>query len=153
MGSTVYAQGVAEKRENIVAMISLETIGYFSNEPKSQRYPGFMRWFYPDRGNFIGIVGNLGSRKLVKKVTRLFQEETNFPIECISAPRALPGVDWSDQASFWDHGYQAVMITDTALYRYPHYHLPSDSPHQLNYESYAQVVDGLIRVIRRLANE
>lgn len=153
MGSAVYAEEVARKNENIVAMISLETIGYFSDEPKSQQYPGLMRWFYPDRGNFIGIVGNLGSRKLVKKVTRFFQEETNFPVECISAPRALPGVDWSDQASFWDHGYQAVMVTDTAFYRYPHYHLSSDSPSQLNYPAYSQVVEGLIRVIQRLADE
>ena len=153
MGSAVYAKEVARKKENIVAMLSLETIGYFSDKPGSQLYPNFLRWFYPDRGNFIGIVGNLGSRKLVKKITRYFQEESDFPIECISAPRFLPGVDWSDQASFWDHGYQAIMVTDTAPYRYPHYHLASDLPNQLNYPAYARVVDGLMQVIRRLANE
>jgi hypothetical protein len=153
MGSKRFADEAARKKEKIVAMLSLETLGYYSDRPRSQSYPLFLSWFYPNTGNFIGVVGNMASRNLVEKATRLFQEATSFPVECIAAPRILPGIDWSDQAAFWSHGWQAVMITDTALYRYPHYHLETDLPNQLNYPAFAQVVQGLTHVAKGLAQE
>jgi len=153
MGSRVYAREVAKKKEKIVAMISLETIGYYTDEPRSQKYPPFLGWFYPHRGNFVGVVGNISSQHLVKKVVQYFKAAVDFSCECLAAPRILLGVDWSDHASFWDHGYPAVMVTDTALYRYPHYHQRTDVPDHLNYPAYAKVVYGLTQVIERLANE
>jgi Zn-dependent M28 family amino/carboxypeptidase len=153
MGSRVYVREVAKKKEKIVAMISLETLGYYTDRPKSQKYPPFLGRFYPNRGNFIAVVGNTPSRHLVKRVTQYFKGATDFPCECLAAPRIFLGIDWSDHASFWDHGYPAVMVTDTALYRYAHYHQRTDAPDHLNYPAYAKVVYGLTRVIERLANE
>ena len=153
MGSSVFAKEMAKQGKIISSMIALETIGYFTNEENSQQYPPLIGWFYPSKGNFLAVVGNLKSRKLVKKVAKYFQASIDFPIEIISAPRNLPGIDWSDHASFWEHGYQAVMVTDTAPYRYPHYHQASDLPDKITYPAYTKVVYGLIEVVKQLANE
>ena len=153
MGSQVYARKAAKDREKIVAMMSLETIGYYTDTPGSQTYPPLFGLFYPNKGNFIGFVGNLSSRDLVKRVKNYFSQAVDFPYESITAPRFVPGVDWSDHASFWDAGYHALMVTDTALYRYPEYHQATDTPENLNYPAFAKVVGGLAHVTSRLANE
>lgn len=153
MGSIVYAREAAEKKEKITAMISLETIGYFTDERGSQQYPPPLDRFYPDTGNFIGIVGNTGSGGLVKKVGNYFKEASSLPCECAAVPASLPGVDWSDHASFWEYGYPAVMVTDTAPYRNPYYHGEGDTPEKLNYPAFSKAVQGLTHVVRRLADE
>lgn len=153
MGSRVYAREVARNKEQIVAMISLESIGYFVDEPASQHYPPLFNLFYPDKGNFLGIVGNFESRDLIKRVTNYFREGSDLPCECIAAPRFIMGVDWSDHASFWEYGYQAVMVTDTVPYRNPHYHQPTDTSSTLDYPKYAEGTVGLANAIYRLANE
>jgi len=147
MGSYVYAKRVTEEKENIIAMFSLETIGYFSDEAGSQHYPPFFNLFYPDKGNFIAFVGNLSSRRLVTKSIQLFREYSIFPSEGIAAPAFIPGISWSDHWSFWKHGYPAIMITDTAPYRYPYYHTPEDTPDKVNYEKMVYVVNGLEKMI------
>jgi Zn-dependent M28 family amino/carboxypeptidase len=149
MGSRVYARRCRARGEAIAGMFSLETIGYYSNEPGSQQYPGpalFQR-LYPDTGNFIGFVANFPSRSLMRNAGRAFRRHTPFPSEGVAAPAEIPGIGWSDHWSFWQEGYAAVMITDTAPYRYPHYHLSSDTPDKLNYDSLARVVMGLSKMI------
>ncbi len=151
MGSLVYARGARQRGERIVGMLSLETIGYYSDAPGSQYYPFPLNFFYPSAGNFIGFVGNTASRKLVRRALATFRRTTPFPSEGAAVPAAIPGIDWSDQWSFWHEGYPALMVTDTAPYRYPDYHGPRDTPDRLDYDRMARVVAGLARVVAELA--
>jgi len=151
MGSLVYAQRSRQRGERIAGMLSLETIGYYSDAPKSQHYPFPLNFFYPSTGNFIGFVGNTGSRTLVRRALEAFRRTTPFPSEGAAVPGGITGVDWSDQWSFWHEGYPALMVTDTALYRYAHYHGPRDTPDRLDYDRMARVVAGLARVVVDLA--
>ncbi len=153
MGSLVYARELRRRQIPVVAMISLETIGYYAEAPGSQEYPLLMGFFYPDRGNFIGFVGNTASRELVRRVVRRFRETTKFPSEGLAAPDGLPGVGWSDHWSFWQVGVPAIMVTDTAPFRYSYYHTPYDTREHLDYERMARVVDGVRGVVESLANE
>ena len=154
MGSHVYAQRCKERGDHIVGMISLETIGYFSDAPNSQSYPapGFGA-FYPKTGNFIGFVANTGSRELLRRTLSIFRAQKKIPSEGAALPGFIPGVSWSDHWSFWQFGYPAIMITDTAPFRYPHYHLPSDTPEKLDYDRFALVVSGMEKVIVDLLKE
>jgi len=153
MGSFVYAASARERGEAVHAMFSLEMLGYYRDAPGSQRYPFPLGFFYPDRADFIAFVGDLGSRKLVRKAVSLFRRSSRFPSEGVAAPSSIPGVSWSDHWSFRRHGYPAIMITDTAFYRYPHYHLPSDTPERLDYERMARVTLGIAEVLREMSNE
>ena len=151
MGSRVYAARSRERGERIVGMISVETIGYYSDSAGSQKYPFPFSFFYPDTANFIGFVGNLGSRQLVRSAIASFRRNTQFPSEGLAAPGSITGVGWSDHWSFWKEGYPAIMITDTALFRYPYYHSMSDTPDKIDYERMARVVAGIARVVAELA--
>lgn len=150
MGSRVYADELRARGERVAAMFSLETIGYYSERPGSQFYPFPLGFFYPDRGDFLAFVANLASRPLLRQAVAAFRAEARFPSEGVAAPALIPGVDWSDQWSFWRHGVPALMLTDTAPYRYPHYHLPSDTPDKVDYDRLARVVGGLERMFRVL---
>lgn len=152
MGSRVYARRSRERGENVVAMISLETMGYYSDAESSQRYPFPFSLFYPSKGNFIGFVGNSSSRSLVRNSIRIFRAKAAFPSEGVAAPGWLTGVGWSDQWSFWKEDYSALMITDTALFRYPHYHRRSDTPDKIDYDRLVRVVSGINQVVTDLAN-
>ncbi len=152
MGSLVYARRCRKRDENLVAVLSLETMGYFTDEPDSQQYPSPFDKFYPSTGNFIGVVGDVGSRPLIHQVIESFRKHGEFPSESGALPAAVAGVGWSDHWSFWQEGYQGVMITDTAIFRYPYYHMPGDTPDKLNFEAMARVVDGLEAVIIDLAS-
>ncbi len=153
MGSRRYAQLVSARGDRITAMFSLETIGYYSDKRGSQRYPLPFGWFYPDTGNFLGFVANLASRALLHDALGAFRRHARFPSEGLAAPAFIPGVDWSDHASFWAEGYPAIMITDTAPYRYPHYHSARDTPDRLDYERLARVVTGLRGMLLELAEK
>ncbi len=137
-------------QDNITAMFSLETIGYFNDDKDSQHYPPLFNLFYPNQGNFIAFVGNLGSRPLVTNSLKLFRKHASFPSEGIAAPSFIPGINWSDHWSFWKQGYPAIMITDTAPYRYPYYHSPEDTPEKVNYEKMVYVVNGIEKVLSEL---
>ncbi len=150
MGSRHYARRSRERGENIVAMLSLETIGYYSDRPGSQRYPFPLGLFYPSTGDFIAFVANLSSRALLHEAIASFRRHAAFPSEAVAAPAFIPGVDWSDHWSFWQEGWPALMVTDTAPFRYPHYHTAQDTPDKLDYERLARVVSGLDRVLRDL---
>jgi Zn-dependent M28 family amino/carboxypeptidase len=151
MGSRVYARRSRERAENISAMISLETIGYFSEAKNSQVYPFPFSLFYPSVGNFIGFVGNTSSRTLTRRAVKVFREGAAFPSQGVAAPGWLTGIGWSDQWSFWKESYPGVMITDTAVFRYPHYHRRSDTPDKVDHDRMTRVVSGVDRVVRDLA--
>ena len=153
MGSWVYAHRCKERNDPIVGMMSLETIGYFSDQRGSQVYPiPGLGAFYPKTGNFIAFVGNVPSRSLVRQAVRSFREHAKLPSEGTALPASIPGVGWSDQWAFWQHGYPGIMVTDTAPFRYPYYHQDSDTPDKLEYDSMTRLVHALERVIADLAN-
>jgi hypothetical protein len=152
MGSFVYAKRCKARGDHISAMISLETIGYFSDAPHSQTYPlPGVSAFYPTTGNFIGFVGNVQSGPLLRRCLSLFRQQKKIPSEGAVFPSFVAGVSWSDQWSFWQQGYCGIMITDTAPFRYPHYHASSDTPDKLDYDRLALVVSGMQKVIEGLA--
>ena len=153
MGSRVYAQRSRQRGEQIKAMLALETMGYYTDQPASQHYPFPFNYFYPDAGNFIGFVGNLSSWRLVRRAVGAFRASTAFPSEGVAAPGWIRGVGWSDHASFWQAGYPAIMITDTAFFRYQHYHAATDTPDKLDYNSLARVTRGLVDVVSVLAGD
>jgi hypothetical protein len=153
MGSVVYAQQLRRENVPISAMISLEMLGFYSDAPGSQKYPPLLSLFYPSRGNFIGFVSNSESRDLLRRSIRAFRESTSFPSEGIAAPADWPGIGWSDQWSFWQQKYPAIMITDTALFRYPYYHTPLDTADRLDFDRMARVVEGVQRVVESLSAE
>jgi Zn-dependent M28 family amino/carboxypeptidase len=153
MGSQVYARRCKERGDNISGMISLETIGYFSDAPNSQTYPSpGLGLFYPKVGNFIGFVSNVTSRALLRRVIAVFRKQAKIPSEAASLPAFIPGVSWSDQWSFWQQSYPAIMVTDTAPFRYPYYHSSNDTPDKLDYDRFTLVVSGMEKVIQELAN-
>lgn len=146
MGSRRYAAETAAAGEDVVAMFSLESLGYYRDEPGSQRYPVGLGLFYPDRANFLGFVANFSSRRLVHRAIEVFRRHAAFPSEGIVAPEGLTGVSWSDHSSFWRQGYPAIMVTGTAFFRNPHYHTAEDVPERLDYDRMARAVAGLAAV-------
>lgn len=153
MGSVVYAHGCKSRGERIAAMFSLETLGYYSNSPGSQHYPFPFNLAYPDRGDFVAFVGNFGGHDLVRKTVATFRANAHFPSDGVAAPSWIPGIDWSDHWAFWRDGWPALMITDTAPFRYPHYHTTKDTPDKVDYERLARVVRGLEATFRALDEE
>lgn len=150
MGSVIYAERCRKGGENIVAMLSLETIGYYTDAPGSQKYPPPFSLFYPSTGNFVGFVGNFSSRPLVRKVVSIFRRSTSFPSEGAAIPDFITGVGWSDHWAFYRAGYPALMVTDTGPFRYPYYHDSQDTPEKVDYDRMARVVAGLEKVVGQL---
>jgi Zn-dependent M28 family amino/carboxypeptidase len=148
MGSLQYAKVLAERNERVTAMYSLETIGFYSDAAGSQKYPSPFGLVLPDRGDFVSLVGMLGSRRLLQDAMRSFRSHTQFPTVGGVSPGFIPGISWSDHWAFAQQGFQALMITDTALFRYPHYHKATDTPDKIDNERLARVVKGIERVVR-----
>lgn len=151
MGSWVYARDARKRGENIRAMIALEMLGYYSEKEGSQRYPFPLSLFYPSTGNFIGFVGNYSNRELVRRTIGEFRKHATIPSEGAAPPGMLTGVGWSDHWSFWQEGYPAIMVTNTAMMRNPNYHRPTDLPETLDYEKMTRVVEGLKYVVGDLS--
>ena len=151
MGSVVYANAAKARGDRVTAMLSLETMGYYSDEKGSQQYPAPVASLYPDVGNFIGFVANLASAGFLSQARSAFERRTPFPVQSAAAPDDIAGVGWSDHWSFWQEGYPAVMITDTAPFRNPNYHRPSDTANTLDYARLAAAVRGLDVVIGDLS--
>jgi Zn-dependent M28 family amino/carboxypeptidase len=152
-GSVVYAKEARRRGDNIRLMASLETIGWYSSRPGSQRYPPLFNLFYPDRADFIGMVSDFGSRTAMRRLAQAFRARSDFPLQTVATFRFVPGVTWSDHRSFWRQGYRAVMITDTAPYRYPHYHGAGDTPDRLVYPEFSRVTIGLRAAFLDIARE
>ena len=113
--------------------------------------PPRFRFFYPKQGDFIAFVSNLRSRKVMRRAVNAFRACSDFPIEHTATFAFIPGVAWSDHLSFWRQGYRAFMITDTAFYRYAHYHTAEDTPEKLRYHPFSRVTNGLFGAFSRLA--
>lgn len=153
MGSYVYAKQCYDRGDKIIGMLALETMGYFSETPNSQKYPIPVVGFYPDVGNFIVFVGNTRYKHFVHSCLSKFRTKASFPSEGVAVPSWITGVSWSDHLPFWQHGYPAVMITDTALYRYPYYHTPDDKPDKVDFTKLSHVVSGVEHIITALGND
>ena len=147
MGSYVYAKRCRERGERVIAMLSLETIGYYSDESGSQSYPIGFHPGYPDRGDFLGFVADLRSAGLLRRALKSFRNATSLPAAGAAAPALIPGVGWSDHWSFWQCGYKALMLTDTAPYRYPYYHTAEDTPEKLDYDRLARAFTGIAAIV------
>ncbi len=150
-GSRVYARALRRRRESVVAMVALEMLGFYRDEPGSQRFPFFaMRYRYPTTGNFVAVVGNLRSRTLVQEVAEAFRTGSTLRVETLATSPIVPGVALSDHSAFWHYGYRAVMVTDTAFFRNPFYHRAGDRPETLDFARMTACVDGLVAVVQRL---
>ncbi len=144
MGSFIHARSLYEKNEKVKFMISLEMIGYFSEEKGSQKFPfPLLKLFYPDKGNFIGIVGRPLDWFVTRKIKKKIKSCSDIEVYSINTPNIIPGIDFSDHRNYWKFGYKAVMITDTAFYRNPNYHTQKDTVQTLNFDKMAQVVKGV----------
>ena len=152
MGSSQYARRCFERKEQVVAMLSLETIGFFSDLPGSQRCPAFLSGLYPDRGNFLAFISTSEARPLVKRFSGLFRENSSLPSEGLAAPAFVSGVDWSDHLPFLQLGYPALMITDTAPYRYPYYHSADDTIDKLDFRRMTLAVKGIESALLKLSD-
>jgi Peptidase family M28 len=152
-GSMVYAEAARRRGDDIRLMASIETIGWYSSQPGSQRYPPLFNLFYPDRADFIGFVSDFRSRTAMRRLAVAFRANSDFPLETAATFSFVPGVSWSDHRSFWHQGYRAIMITDTAFYRYRHYHQPSDTPDKLAYPELARATSGLFAAFSELGRK
>ncbi len=151
MGSFQHARGLASAGARVRVMISLEMIGTFSDAKRSQSYPAVVGWFHPPTANFVAVVGKWGQGGVVRDVAASLRAGSPLPVETLSAPTFLAGVDFSDHRSFWANGYDAVMVTDTAFFRNPRYHTPADTPDTLDYARMAEVVKGVHCAVRAAA--
>ncbi len=150
MGSWRYAEMLKMQGERVAGMISLETLGCFSDEPGSQKYPPLFGLFFPNKANFIAFVALPGSRGFLHEVVGSFRSHTELPTIGGTAPDQFDGVGWSDHWSFSKHGFPAIMITDTALFRYAHYHKATDTPDKVDYQKLARITLGLEQTLRDL---
>ena len=155
MGSQAYAKLCRSRGDRIVGMLCLEMVGFYSSQPGSQRIPPsiprFLRWAFPRRGDFLAAIGNLHSWRLLWKFRRGFKRAARFPLFSIGLPERVHEIRRSDNSSFWDQGYSALMLTDTSFLRNPHYHLASDTPETLDYERMALVTLGVLGGLAEVA--
>ena len=152
MGSYVHAARARERDEQIVAMLSMDGLGYFDDAAGSQDYPlPGIGLLYPTRANFVAFVGRTTQASLVRRAIGAFREAAALPSHGAALPAAVPGVGWSDHWSFWQHGYRALLVTDTLPFRDPAYHGPSDLPQRLDFDRLARVVEGLEAVVEVLS--
>ncbi len=143
MGSYIHAESV--KNRDVELMISLEMIGYFSDEAESQNYPlAVMKLFYPSKGNFISVVDQVFSNA-ASQLKQSINQFTDLPAYSINAPSVIQGIDYSDHRNYWQFGFPAVMVTDTAFNRNKNYHSAEDTFDKLDYEAMAKVVFGVFK--------
>ena len=152
LGSSAYAQFLREEKQPLRLMLSLEMLGYCDRNPNSQKYPPGLDLFYPNTGDFIALVGNLFTiPEMLKFKGKIHQAQIN----CQWLPAGIKGLivpdtRRSDHAPFWDNGYKAIMVTDTANLRNPHYHRASDTLDTLDLDFLTKVCQGLILAIQVL---
>jgi Zn-dependent M28 family amino/carboxypeptidase len=150
MGSYRYAKSLKDAGEKVIGMISLETIGAFSDAPGTQKYPFPFDLIFPNVANFVAFVALPGGRSFLHDVVGSFRNHAQFPTIGGTAPDFVDGIGWSDHWSFWMFGYPAIMVTDTALFRYRHYHQATDTPDKVDYDKLARITLGLEQTVRDL---
>jgi Zn-dependent M28 family amino/carboxypeptidase len=149
MGSYHYVHQARKTGKALGEMICLEMLGYYSEHEKSQDYPRPLHWFFPNRGNFAALVANWSSRGHLKRLKAPLAA-SGFEIRTAILPRITPGVDFSDHENFWNAGIPAVLVTDTAFYRNPHYHQPTDTWETLDYPRLARLTEALCAALRSM---
>ncbi|MEO7316513.1 MAG: M28 family peptidase [Ginsengibacter sp.] len=148
MGSYVHAKSLAENKTDVLGMISLEMIGYFKDEKKSQAYPiGLLSLLYGNKGNYITLVKKFGAGQFTRKFCRKYKSTKAIRTKKFSAPPALPGIDFSDHLNYWKFGFSALMITDTSFYRNKNYHEATDTMETLDLFRMAKVIDGVFKTL------
>ncbi|MBK8575568.1 MAG: M28 family peptidase [Elusimicrobia bacterium] len=153
-GSTIHAQTLQQEGARVKMMVSLEMLGYYDDRVGNQHYPlPFMKWLYPRRGNFLSLVGSLRETRWVYRLKRVMRRASPLPIYSMTAPRWVHGIEHSDHQSFWNAGYPAVMITDTAYLRNPNYHRPTDTPDTLNYPRMAHAAAAVYAAVVALTEK
>lgn len=151
MGSYYHAKAISAEGVNVSGVIALEMIGYFSDKLGSQDYPALLfKLIYPNTGNFIAVIGNMDQRAFISELKIGMKGASPLGVRSISAPREIPGIDFSDHRNYWEFGYDAVMITDTAFYRNKEYHKAGDTWDRLNYAHMGDVVKGVYSAVTRL---
>ena len=142
MGSAVHAASLSQEGQQPEFMVSLEMLGYFSDQPGSQQYPlPGMSLLYPSKGDFIALISDNSSRNMLKNIKKSMAAVSKVPIVSMCAPRQVVGIDFSDHRNYWQYGVPAMMLTDTAFFRNPNYHQVTDTPDTLDYERMAFVVE------------
>jgi Peptidase family M28 len=152
IGSQAYANRAKQLGENIVAMLSFDMLGYYTDQPGSQAYPVPVGNLYPDRGNYLAFVSNLQSRDLLRSSIQSFRKSATVPSEALALPELIMDTGRSDHAAFWNVGYSAILVTDTANFRNPHYHRDSDRISTLDFDRFTRAVDGIAAIIEDLAS-
>jgi Zn-dependent M28 family amino/carboxypeptidase len=152
-GSAVYAKAARQRGDDIRLMVSLEMLGCYFDIPGSQHYPPLLRWFYPERGDFLALISDFRSLAAARHMARVFRAHSDFPLEYAGLFRWFPGVSWSDHLPFWRQGYPAVMATDTAFHRYSYYHTAEDTPDRVNMPKLAEATVALYRCCAAMAGE
>jgi Zn-dependent M28 family amino/carboxypeptidase len=152
-GSAIYAKAARKRGDDIRLMVSLEMLGCYFDTPGSQHYPPLLRWFYPDRGNFLALISDFGSLPAARHMARVFRAHSDFPLEYAGLFRWFPGVAWSDHLSFWRQGYPAVMATDTVFHRYSCYHTAGDTLDKVNMPKLAEATVALYRCCAAMAED
>lgn len=151
MGSYVHARSLHDAGIAVKGMVSLEMIGYFSDEEGSQDYPlGLLKWFYGSKGNYITVVQKSIPGDFAKQYKTLSFENNSILTKAFRAPSFFGGIDLSDHRNYWKFGYSAVMVTNTSFYRNTSYHLKSDVLQRLNIPKMGLVVDGVYRVLKAM---
>ncbi len=151
MGSLVHARSCRVAGEEVVGVLVLETLGCFSQRRGSQRFPvPALRHVYGDRGDFVAFVGTTASGSFLRRCVERFRAHARIPGEGACLPAVLPGAGWSDHWAYAKVGYPACMLTDTAPFRYPHYHTPADTVDKIDFRRLALVVAGVAGAVRDL---
>lgn len=151
MGSYIHAKYLADRKIEVFGMISVEMIGFFSDEKKSQSYPlGILSWFYGNKGDYITLVNKFGKGKFARQFSKRFKQSKTIKTKKFTAPKALPGIDFSDHLNYWNFGYSAMMITDTSFYRNKNYHRKTDTIATLDTQRMAKVIDGIYLALLKL---
>lgn len=148
MGSVRYVKALAARKERVTAMYAFDSVGYYTDEPGTQRQPPLLGLLLPDRGNFVAFVGGLKSRQLARDTQKMFKTYTPLPSGFAVGPSFIPGTDWSDNWAFAQQGFPAVLVTDTGAFRNPHYHKSTDTPDKIDYAKLTRVVKGMEVVMR-----
>lgn len=152
MGSLVYAKKCRQQGDRVVAMLSIESVGFYTTSPATQHYPAGLGLIYPSKGDFVAFVGNVFSRSLVHEAIRTFRGSGALPSLGAALPYAIPGAGWSDHWSFWQQGFPGIQVTDTAVYRSPHYHTPQDIPDRLDYDRLTRFTSAMGAVIGQITS-
>lgn len=151
MGSYIHAKYLSDHKIEVFGMLSIEMIGFFSDEKKSQNYPlGILSWFYGNKGDYITLVNKFGKGKFARQFSKRFKQSNTIKTKKFTAPKALPGIDFSDHLNYWNFGYSAMMITDTSFYRNKNYHQKTDTIATLDIHRMAKVIDGIFLALLKL---